>query len=97
MTSKCDNYVDKREGYCNIWALLDNKCVEKLDIFQYMQLQYVMFVKVIIMQFKFSQGSVATVCRWSGQIINCGVATYLSVLSAKCYKNRSMFVKITAK
>jgi len=72
--------------------------VVKQDIFQYVQLQYLTFVnKVIIMQFKFSQNSVATVCRWSGQMDNCCVATYLSILCAKLYENRSMFVKNTAK
>jgi len=47
------------------------------------------------MQFKFSKGSVATVCRWSEQISNCYVATYLSILcqilkkSANVCKNYS--------
>jgi len=72
--------------------------VEELNIFQYVQPQYLTFVNnVIIMQFKFSQGSVASACRLSGQISNCCVATYLSILCAKYYKNWSMFVKTTAK
>jgi len=55
--------VDEREVYCNILALLVNSCVEKLDILQYVQPQYLTFVNnVIIMQFKFSHSSVATVC-----------------------------------
>jgi len=88
----------KEEITVIFWALLDNNCVEKLDIFQYVQPQYLRFVnKVIIMQVKFSQGSVATVCRWSEQMNNCYVATYFGILCAKYYKNRSMFVKTTAK
>jgi len=43
--------VDETEGCCNIWALLDNNCAEKLDIFQCVQLQYLTYVnEVIIMQ-----------------------------------------------
>jgi len=73
-------------------------CAEKLDIFQYVQPKYLTFVnKVIIMQFIISQGSVATLCRKSGQVNNCCIATYLSILCAKYYENRSMFVKTTAK
>jgi len=34
----------------------------------------------------FSQGSVATVCRWSGQMNNCCVAIYLGILYAKIKK-----------
>jgi len=45
---------------------MDNNFVEKLDIFPYVQLQYVTFVnKLIIMQFKFSEGSVAVCSRSS--------------------------------
>jgi len=93
-------------GYCNIWALLDNNC-EKTGYFSVCHLQYLTFVrpnKVIIMQFKFSQCSVATICRWSRQINNCYVATYLNItkisagrLCAKYYENRSMLVKTTVK
>jgi len=78
-----------------IWAVLDNNCVEKLDIFQYGQPQYLTFVtKVIIMQLKFSQGSAVPVCRWRGQMNNCGAATYLSILCAKYYENRSCLWKL---
>jgi len=90
--------VDEREGYCNIWALFDNICVEKLDIFQYVQPQYLTFVsKVVNMQFKFFEGSVATVCRRSWQMNNCCVVTYLNILCAKYYKNWLTFVETTAK
>jgi len=62
-------------------------------IFQFVQQQYLTFVnKVIIMQLKSSQGSVATVCRWSGQVNNRCAATYLSMLCAKYYKNQLIFL-----
>jgi len=45
------------------------------------------------MQFKFSQGIVPTVCRQSGQVNNCCIATYFSKLCAKYYKNCLICVK----
>jgi len=61
--------------------------------FQYVQLQYLTFVnKDIVTQFKFFLGSVAILCRWSGQINNSCVATYLNMLCAKYHQNGSMFV-----
>jgi len=91
------------------WAII----VWKINVFQYVQLQYLTFVnKVIIMQFKFSKGSVTTVCRWSGQISNCCIAIQILYVCLSCcydcchcfdeqsfiyYENRSMFVKTTTK
>jgi len=83
-----------------VW--IKEKAVVKLElcwtITMPVQPQDLTFVnKVNIMQFKFSQGSIAIVCRWSGQVNNCCVATYFSILCAKYYKNRSTFVKARAK
>jgi len=42
-----------------------------MDIYSYVQPQDLKSVnKVIMMQFKLTQGSVATVCKWSGQMNN---------------------------
>jgi len=45
---------------CNIYALVDNDCVEKLGIFLVCA---TVFVNITIVQFIFSQGTMATVCR----------------------------------
>jgi len=73
-----------------MWALLDSNFVEKLDIFS-------MCNHNIYHLLMSHYDAVQILCRWRGQISNCCVATYLSILCAKYYKNRLMFVKTTAK
>jgi len=44
-----------------------------------------------------SQGSVATVCRWSEHVNKCYVPNYFTILSAKYYGNRLTFVEAAVK
>jgi len=46
-------------------------------------------------QINFFKGSVATLCRWSGHINNCCVASSFSILCVKFYGKRSVFVGTT--